>query len=127
VVAKAAEPAPVKAEPVKPAVAEKQPVPTVSPALSAVEGAVWLLDQNPNYYTIQLIATSRESSAIAFIKSKGLEDKSAIFRVDRNGKTVYPVVYGVYPDRRQAQQAAGKLPEIEGWVRTVAGIQKTLQ
>ncbi|NOY63656.1 MAG: AAA family ATPase [Gammaproteobacteria bacterium] len=127
VVAKAAEPAPVKAEPVKPAVAEKQPVPTVSPALSAVEGAVWLLDQNPKYYTIQLIATSRESSAVAFIKSKGLEDKSAIFRVDRNGKTVYPVVYGVYPDRRQAQQAAGKLPDIEGWVRTVAGIQKTLR
>ncbi len=107
------------------------------PAKAKAEPAVavrrerWLKDQNPRHYTIQLFANWTEASILKFIDDHEISEKSAYFRVSREGRPWYSLVYGVYPTVKKAQQAlAAFSPELRvmgPWVRRFREIQTLMR
>ena len=85
-------------------------------------GSEWLRAQAPNNYTLQLMAVKEEKTARQFIEANHLQDKAAYFTVRSHGQTLYAVVYGSYPQRSDAVQAAKGLPAVWGapnpWIRS---------
>ena len=81
----------------------------------------WVLQQPPEYYTLQLVSVLREQDIIDFIRVAGIEAESAYIRVMVNGITHYNALYGVYKSYDSALQAANELPaslrSIKPWAR----------
>ncbi len=90
----------------------------------------WLLVQNPEAFTLQLIGVQNEAAAYSFVARHKIADKSAIFVTQREGKPWVSVVYGVYAGRDVAVAARGKLPAglRRGgvWPRNFASIQQAI-
>lgn len=111
------------------------PAPAVSPAKTPdvpsanlnLQGMEWVRAQAGDNYTLQLMALAQEKAAIQFIESHRLQDKAAYFPAKRNGQTLYTIVYGVFPTRADAIQAARKLPVKWGvsnpWARSFKGLR----
>lgn len=97
--------------------------------IDSASGSVWIKRQNPQHYTLQLIAVQEESAAQSFLKRLG-NRLGTYYRFRRDGKTWYAVVLGVYPNRKEAEQAAAvwrsklSLPDI--WIRDFAGLQQQI-
>ena len=83
--------------------------------------------QNPNSYALQLLAVSSETAARGYIEKHDLRDRAAYFRIERGGRTLYPILYGVYADREAALAARARLPaalDRQGvWARSFASVQ----
>ena len=81
----------------------------------------WVLQQPPEYYTLQLVSVLKEQDIIDFIRVAGIEAESAYIRVMVNGVTHYNALYGVYNSYDSALQAANELPTslrgIKPWAR----------
>lgn len=127
--APAAKPAaPVKAEPA-PAKQAAQPAARApeKPTESTKEVSKgWLQSQNPQHFTLQLMALLDEAEVRRFVKSHKLEGRSEIFAISRKGNRLTALVYGSYPDRAAVDEAAKALPREWGvkdpWVRTFASV-----
>jgi len=91
----------------------------------------WLLAQNPSYYTIQLIGLQNEKSIHKFVKKYKLLNQVAYYKTLYHKKDWYPLLYGVYPTRREALSAMKKLPQELGkftpWIRTFSSIQQIIK
>ena len=91
----------------------------------------WLLAQNANSYTLQLVATSSKDSATQFIRKHKLLSRAAYFQYRRDGKRWFSVVYGMYPTRSQAKKAIASLPKAirksEPWIRQLKDIQDAIR
>ncbi|MEJ2653356.1 MAG: AAA family ATPase [Gammaproteobacteria bacterium] len=91
------------------------------PVKRAAQGLDWLRAQAPTNYTLQLMAVKEEKTARAFIETNHLQDKAAYFPVASHGQTLYALVYGSYPQRSDAVQAAKSLPSAwetpNPWIR----------
>ncbi len=87
----------------------------------------WLMTQNPNHYTVQLMGSGREADIIEFVQRHQLKGKLAYFRGLSQGKDWYSLVSGVYPDFRSANEAASRLSKkLNGsspWVRRIGNIR----
>ncbi len=87
----------------------------------------WLMTQNPNYYTVQLMGSGREADIIEFVQRHHLKGKLAYFRGLSQGKDWYSLVSGVYPDFKSANKAATRLSKrLNGsspWVRRIGNIR----
>jgi len=70
---------------------------------------LWIRQQKPDHYTLQLFALSSEQNINNYIKKYGIESQAAYFKTLRDGKTLYVLVYGSYKDKSSASQAAGQL------------------
>jgi DamX protein len=140
-----------KPQPVAPVVAPKpSPAQTSTPAAKAViESAVksvakapektpekvetksWLQSQNPEHFTLQLMALLDESDVKQFVKKHKLQSQSEIFYITRKGNKLAALVYGSYPDRAAVDAAAKALPKEWGvkdpWVRTFASVKEDMK
>lgn len=91
----------------------------------------WLLNQKPSSYTIQLAGLQDEKGVAKFIQRHSLSGTIAYYRTQRNGKSWYPVLYGVYPTRIRANAVRDNLPESivksGPWVRTLNAVQKDIR
>jgi DamX protein len=91
----------------------------------------WLLAQNPSYYTIQLIGLQNEKSIHKFVKKYKLFNQVAYYKTFYHKKDWYPLLYGVYPTRREASSAMKKLPKelrkISPWIRSFLSIQQIIK
>lgn len=121
-------------EPVVAARPERRPEPTPSPAEvdnPSINTEAWLLRQNPDHFTLQLMTLSRQQGGIGLIGRQPDGDEFAMFRMQRDGRTLYVVTYGVFSSRSGAQAAAdglsGELAGIKPWIRTFSGIQDTIR
>jgi TPR repeat protein len=94
-------------------------------------GESWLLAQNPEDYTLQLLATQDEKLMLAYLDQHQFTEPVAYFAFQRDGKQWYAAVYGAYPGKPQAQNAAATLPpevsKNEPWIRQFGGIQKLMK
>ncbi|RLJ21182.1 hypothetical protein DJ031_03565 [bacterium endosymbiont of Escarpia laminata] len=90
----------------------------------------WLLEQNPEHYTLQWIGVEQLASLRRFVARHGLEKQAGYIRTKRKGKAWYVLLWGVYPERDAAQKAKRKLPRsLRGrdvWARTVGSLQQEL-
>jgi FOG: TPR repeat, SEL1 subfamily len=93
--------------------------------------ADWVLQQNPDNYTLQLSSLLSETEAVKFISTHGLKSGAAYLKVVINGTTRYTVIYGVYNTYEQAQRAikylSDKLQRDKPWVRNFGQLQKMLK
>lgn len=91
----------------------------------------WLLDQNPNYYTIQLVAGYQKSTVNNYLNRHKLPaTELAYYHSLNKGKDWHSLVYGAYPDYASAKSAIDGLPpgvrKAKPWIRRFRGIQKEI-
>lgn len=92
----------------------------------------WLLSQDGESYTIQIVGVSSEATMLDFIKRNQLlkQNEIAYYQTTFQGKPWYQALYGIYPSGQEARMAAEKLPEnirLAGpWIRKLSGVQKAI-
>jgi len=90
----------------------------------------WLMKQDPQSYTLQLMAIREEATILKFIKDHDLQDQVAYFNISSKGKELLAVVYGVYPTKEAAlvasKQLSEKLVGIKPWARTIASVRTAI-
>ncbi|MGD9386126.1 MAG: SPOR domain-containing protein, partial [Thioalkalispiraceae bacterium] len=89
----------------------------------------WILTQNPGDFTLQLFGTNKQTNAEEFIQQHRLGDEAGYFYSRDDGKDWYRVIYGAFPDKAAAQQAASSLPaslKVKPWVRRLDDIQASI-
>jgi len=95
-----------------------------SPSLS------WLQSEPSSNYTIQLIATSKESSAIEFIRTHGIEEKAKIIKTVRQKKDWFVILYQSYPTSEKAKVGrnalSNALKKTKPWIRTIKSVKAQL-
>ncbi|MEE9425403.1 MAG: AAA family ATPase [Methylococcales bacterium] len=80
-----------------------------------VHGPDWVLSQNKDSFTLQLMASSDKESMIRYInQSSELHDQSAYYKMKLKGRNWYGLIYGVYPTIAAARQAIKQLPKSLG-------------
>lgn len=81
----------------------------------------WLLQQDPQHFTLQIIGSSSRDGIERYIKQHQLEDSSAYFQSRHRDKTWYALLYGNYSSRSAATDAAQRLRQELGlddiWIR----------
>lgn len=134
-------PKPVATQPAKPvAPAKPAPAPTqvavakpvAKPAEKPVTGGSgnsgWYTGQKPGNYVVQILGTSSEASAQAFVKAQGGDYR--YFKKNLQGKPLYVVTYGNFASRDAAVAAIKNLPaKVQAgkpWPRTVGSVQQEL-
>jgi DamX protein len=111
-----------QAKPSQPAAKPVKPKPTPRPAPAATASA-----KPGTGYALQFFGVTERKAASNFIARHNLGDRARIIDSKREGKPWFVVVYGAYPTRAAAQNAAGRLPpavqrEVQPWVRDVKSL-----
>lgn len=96
---------------------------------NGIKREAWLLDQDPNHFTLQLMAANNEAGVVKFITDNGVEEFSAYFFSRRDGNPWYAVTYGSYASRADANavQLPASLRGVKPWVRSFGGIQNAIR
>ncbi|MFZ5595052.1 MAG: AAA family ATPase [Pseudomonadota bacterium] len=97
---------------------------------TALKDASWLLAQNPDHYTLQLMAMKNETTVRDFAANHQFSGDTAYFHINRNGGMLHVLVTGTYSSRPQAEQAAKDISASAGttpWLRKVGDVQKDIQ
>jgi MSHA biogenesis protein MshM len=117
-------------KPVAPKSATSKPV-SKKPATDkarAVQADSWVAAQPDSNYTLQLLAAS-EANALDGLLAEYPEIAGPFGRFEQqsDGKRLYVLTQGSYPERNQAEVAAGALPgKLQPWIRDFAGIKKVM-
>jgi DamX protein len=98
----------------------------------SLQGTKWVLDQNANHYSLQLMAISRQSKAelLKIIKKHNqLQDELLYFETVKNGEEKYILLYGSFPTSEKAEQAVKILPKEFGkpWLRSFKILHKQIK
>ena len=122
-VAPVAKPAPTQVATAKPAAK-----PVEKPAAKPAAGGSWYAGQKPGNYVVQILGTSSEASAQAYVKAQGGDYR--YFKKTLQGKPLYVITYGSFASRDAAVAAIKALPaKVQAgkpWPRTVASVQQEL-
>lgn len=101
------------------------------PAAPVASGSAsgWYASQAGGNYALQVLGTGSESAAQAFIRAQGADYH--YFKKTLNGKPLYVVTYGNFPNRAAAQAAIKTLPAkvqaAKPWPKTFSSIQQEAQ
>jgi len=116
--------------------------PAAQPAESAVSRAAandsgrardgsWLMRQPEDTYTIQLVTLSSAERTRAYLAKQTEAEQFASYRLQRDGRVLYVVVFGVYGSRAEAQAAADRLPgtvgDVRPWVRPMEQVHAAIR
>ena len=105
-----------------------EPSQATAPSSAPSATTRWVLSQNPEHYTLQIFSTSNEKFIKNHIAKHQLTGKADYFR---SGADTYALVYGAYPTKSAAQQAARQLPRYlivgKPWIRTFKSIHTSLK
>ena len=119
---------PVAAPPVT---AVKPVVPAAAQAPELFKDASWLLRQNPERYTLQMLTLSSRQRAVQFINRQQNQEEFALYSWQREGARLYVVTYGVFSGsdaaRRTAESFGGEPGRINPWVRSMRLVQETIR
>ena len=91
----------------------------------------WILNINPDHYTLQLVAGNNINTLRKFIQRYSLSEPFALYLGSRKNKPWYGLVYNSFPTKQQAIDARSRLPKPlqkqKPWVRKLAPLQKELR
>lgn len=117
-----------------------RPVPEVEPGsddggtadtAATLESPNWVLVQDPERYTIQMVAANDRDSIERFVAEHALEPPNSVFSFERRGRTWHAMVHGLYPTIAAAQAAIEALPEParvnRPWIRSISRLQQALR
>ena len=112
---------------------QRKPLPVMAKAkMREIHREEWLLSQNEESYTIQIIGVSNEATLLDFIERNRFlkQNEIAYYKSTFQGRPWYQALYGIYPSGREARIAAEKLPEnirqAGPWIRKLSGVQKAI-
>lgn len=71
----------------------------------------WILEQDPDGFTLQLLSVRKAAAVISYIKDHKLVGDSAYFEKSLIGTTWFSLLYGTYLSEEEALSAAESLPE----------------
>ena len=90
----------------------------------------WILEQDPDGFTLQLLSVRKEAAAISYIKDHRLVGDSAYFEKSLIGTTWFSLLYGTYLSEEEALAAAESLPEsvrVLPRIRRLASVQEEIR
>lgn len=91
----------------------------------------WILKQNPEHYTLQLVAGKNVATLRQFIQQHALSESIALYRSTRKNQPWYGLVYRTFPSKQAAIDARSHLPKsqqrLKPWVRKLGALQKELR
>jgi DamX protein len=93
----------------------------------------WLLRQKPSFYTIQIMGGRNEKALRNYVQTNRHRYRGpmAYYQTKYKGGTWYPLLYGLYPTRKQALAAQRALPEdiqrLSPWIRKLSAVQKAVK
>ncbi len=120
-----------KLKPATTTTSKSAPIPLATSGTDPAQYEAWLWSQNPSSYTLQLLGARQSDSIKKFLrKYSSLNGKTVYFHTRHDTRDWYTVVYGVYADRQQAQQAIKRLPKelqtASPWIRSFGSIHAEL-
>lgn len=93
--------------------------------------ASWLLRQPVASFTLQLLTVSSHERAVAFVNEQQYPEQFAVYRLQRDGRLLSVVVYGLFDSRDEAQSVAVNLPESisknSPWARPLEHVQDAIR
>jgi uncharacterized protein len=101
--------------------------PPVSVAVSTPEESkVWIKQQPPSHYTIQLFAANSVPAIEDYLKDFQPLHRLAVFGFAREGKPYYAVIHGSYPSAQAAKAVADRLTGVSTWLRSFASVRQVM-
>ena len=98
---------------------------------SLARDATWLMRQAGSAFTLQMLTVSSQQRAISFVNARLNPQRFALYRMQRNGRVLFVVVYGLFDSREEAQNIAASLPasfgNITPWPRPLRQIQDAIR
>ena len=97
----------------------------------SVGDAAWILEQDPEHYTIQVMALDSEDSVLVQIEGFEYLEPFAIFSVENGGNPLFVLVQGRYETVEEARAARDAFPRVvqrkdRVWIRRFAMVQKRI-
>lgn len=106
-------------------------IPTLSAGKALTEPEIFLVAQNPEFYTLQVVAASKKESLEAYMKRQSNRSSLYMYRGTRESKSWYVIVQGVYSSREAALNARRSLPNEQAkagpWPRKMSSIQEEIE
>lgn len=91
---------------------------------------LFLMDQPPETYTLQIIAASRKDALVKYMSSQTNREDLHLYQALREGRAWFVVVTGIFASREEAQQAVAGLPEEQKkagpWPRQLSDVQSEI-
>lgn len=110
---------------------DKRPISADKSARAVLDPKLWIVQQNPSYYTLQLASSKNRALIEKYITENDLQGHAGYYESIRNGQAWYALVYGTYPNKGAAQAAVDSLPQAlrkwKPWVRQYADIQRIMK
>jgi len=123
----------VEPDPIKhPAATIIAPATNISPIPADLPGFrnAWILKQNPEHYTLQMVAGNDINTLRSFIRQYPLDDPLAIYSTTRKGKAWFGLIQRSYASKQAALDARRQLPAVlrqqKPWLRQFSALQKDL-
>jgi septal ring-binding cell division protein DamX len=105
------------------------PPPAIAQPAEGLQGADWILRQNPDYYTLQLMALRDKAALLDIFRNVKNDMPLAYFDTLRKDEVFHAVVYGAFASRAAAE--AAPLPagvgRITPWIRKFRGVQRDIE
>lgn len=106
-----------------------RPAPAQAPATAgAAQANSWYAAQSKSHYTLQVLGTSTESAARAFVSQNGGQYR--YFKKMHQGKPLFVITYGSFASRDAAQAAVKTLPaKVQAgkpWPKTFASVTQEM-
>jgi len=79
-------------------------------AKNHIHGKKWILKQNKNDTTAQIMASSKPDALIKYATNSVLKGKTAIYRVKRNNNNWFVLIYGVAHNKASIMRDIRTLP-----------------
>ncbi len=91
----------------------------------------WILTQNKNFYTLQLLGAKNQQDITNFANKKKFKGQYAMFTSVRNGEIWYHLIYGAYKDKLTALNTVKAIPKKIGigkpWIRPLIDVQNAIK
>ncbi len=96
--------------------------------ISGVKNVDWILAQDANKFTLQLVAVQKLDDMVKFVEKYSTLDGLALFRTTKNDQDWYALVYGTYSSLSGAKKEAGKLPRAlqNSWPRKLKSVHRSI-
>lgn len=95
------------------------------------ESEAYIQAQEPSFFTLQVLAVSKEEALLSFINQQPNKAQLKTYRAKRNGKDFFVVLAGSYPTKARAQAAVLDLPlrqrQTKPWPRNFESVQSDMQ
>ncbi len=104
---------------------------TVADASYSLQSPNWVLMQNPEQFTVQMIASSSRKEVERFLSLTDLPEPNSIFSFNRANETWYALVHGLFLDVDDAKSAIKSLPKKvranHPWIRQIRRIHDSIR